>query len=74
MGPFKVLLKLGEEPSQVAYKLMLPPHFKIHSVFHVSQLKRYHQNGAYSPPSPALLVEGEEEFEVDSQAKGQKEN
>src|SRR4051812_21018704 len=37
IGPFRILDKRGE----VAYQLELPPHlFRVHDVFHVSQLRR----------------------------------
>ena len=36
-GPFEILAKVGP----VAYKLALPPNLRIHTIFHVSILKRY---------------------------------
>ena len=44
IGPFEVLKRVGE----VAYELALPPGLSgVHSVFHVSMLKRYHGDGNY---------------------------
>ena len=62
IGPFKILQRIGEQ----AYELELPPTMKIHDVFHVSLLRPYHEDGAYQPPPVTILLDGEEEFEVDS--------
>ena len=36
-GPFEILSRMG----QVAYQLALSPNLKVHSLFHISILKRY---------------------------------
>ena len=39
-GPFKIVAKVGK----ISYKLELPPHLRIHPVFHASVLKPYHED------------------------------
>ncbi len=62
IGPFKILRKIADQ----AYELELPPTMKIHDVFHISLLRPYHEDGAYQPPPVTILLDGEEEFVVDS--------
>ena len=60
IGPFEVLQRVGE----VAYKLALPEHMRVHNVFHVSLLARYTAEGTYQPPPP-VLRDGHLEYEVE---------
>ncbi|CAL9079226.1 unnamed protein product, partial [Musa textilis] len=39
-GPFPIISRVGN----VSYKLQLPMWFKIHNVFHASNLKAYHSD------------------------------
>ncbi|MCH99534.1 transposon TF2-1 polyprotein, partial [Trifolium medium] len=50
-GPFKIIARVGS----VAYKLELPTHAKIHSVFHISQLKEF-KGGSDEPYIPLPLT------------------
>ena len=58
LGPFVV-----EEAPGVSYRLKLPPTIKVHPVFHVSLLKRWH-GPAPSTETPDIVA-GEPEYEVD---------
>ena len=55
--------------SQMAYGLDLPPTWRIHPIFHVSNLKRFHRSEEFEreerPPSP-IVVDGEEEYEMEA--------
>ena len=60
LGPFKILAKT----SAVNYTLDIPPHYRIHTTFHVSMLRRAYNNGAGVQRPPVIMIEGQEEFEV----------
>ncbi len=58
-GPFSVLEKVG----QAAYRLELPQSWRIHPVFHVSQLKAV--VGSPQGEQAVPLEDGGEEYEVE---------
>ena len=55
VGPFKVLQMVGHN----AAKLELPPGMKVHPVFNIALLKRYHR--PHLLPNP-ILVDGNAEY------------
>jgi hypothetical protein len=64
-GPFKVTQVM----SAVNYRLELPTQWSIHPVFHIDLLTPYHEtpiHGANYQCPPPDLVEGEEEYEVET--------
>ncbi len=65
VGPFKILKKAGIS----AYKLKLPPHWKIHLRFNEKLLTPYippaFPNQELPPPPPPDLINDEEEFEIE---------
>jgi hypothetical protein len=53
----------------VTYKLKLPIQWKIHNVFHGKLLTPYHETNVHGknfPEPPPDLINGEEEYEVES--------
>jgi hypothetical protein len=38
---------------------------RVHPVFPVAALKRYHRSGKYQPPPPPEIIDDEPEYEVD---------
>lgn len=65
IGPFKII----EQISPVAFKLQLPPKVRLHPVFHVSRLERFHADTFNRPrgrhPEP-MVNDATHEYRVDS--------
>lgn len=70
-GPFKVEGIVGLQ----AYRLILPVKWRIHPVFHVSLLEKYHENSTTPIPSEVELLDDGEEWEIEeilAEKKGKK--
>ncbi len=65
VSPFKIVDKAGAS----AYKLKLPPHWKVHPHFNEKLLTLYtlsaFPNQELPPPPPPDLINDEEEFEIE---------
>ncbi|SJL16931.1 uncharacterized protein ARMOST_20463 [Armillaria ostoyae] len=65
VGPFKILKKTGTS----AYKLKLPPHWKIHPHFNEKLLTPYvppsFPNQEQPPPPPPDLIDNKEQWEIE---------
>ena len=62
-GPFEI----SHVISPLAYRLRLPPTWKIHDVFHTSLLSTYREMAEHRPNyanPPPEEIEGEEEYEI----------
>lgn len=62
IGPFSVVATVND----AAMKLELPAGYKMHNVFHVPQLKPAKGSAVAHFPPPALMMEGEAFWEVDT--------
>jgi len=65
LGPFPILEKVGTR----SFRLQLPKTMKIHPVFHVDLLEKFRPDpipGRTPRPLPPVIVDGEEEFVVES--------
>ena len=64
LGPYEVIEAVGPN----AARLRLPETVRLHPVFHVSLLEHASDDplpGQQSPPPPAVIVDGQEEWEVE---------
>jgi hypothetical protein len=73
LGPFEVLAPVPHDAhSPSAYRLALPPSWKIHPVFHVSLLRPANIYSGLHPVAmvedrpPPDIIQGEEEYEVEA--------
>ena len=64
-GPYEILERIGP----VVYQLAIPPELtKLHDVFHVSMLRKYHYDGSHILPMQEVQVQVD--FSYDEKVKG----
>jgi transposase InsO family protein len=64
LGPFEVTAVLGKHGQ--AYQLELPPHYKIHNVFHVSLLEPWNGRKGVDIDTEDVRIQDDVEYEVKS--------
>lgn len=64
LGPFLITEVIGQHKLSFRVELPTPLH-RMHNVFHVSSLRKYHGNGPYQPPEIPDVEDSEMFFEVD---------
>ena len=64
LGPFQVIEIVGAHKQ--AYRLKLPPSYKIHDAFHVSLLEPWHRRANAVLELDPVEIDGEEEYDVES--------
>ena len=64
LGPFPITEIIGQHKLSFRVELPTPLH-RMHNVFHVSSLRKYHSDGPYQPPAIPEVEDSELFFEVD---------
>ena len=65
IGPYEVLERIGP----VAYRLALPPELaKLHDVFHVSMLRKYHSDESHILPVQEIKVQKDLSYDEEPKA------
>jgi hypothetical protein len=64
VGPFKILANINDN----AYKLELPPEFKVSPSFNISDLRRYLGEEDEMPSRMTSMQEGEDDEDINTSA------